>query len=161
MAVRPLRLLLVEDHLSSLQTLTLFLRRDGHHVAPAPSAAEARAAAEKEKFDLVISDLGLPDASGTELMEMLRDAHGLRELRSAVTGWTTTLSVRARPVSSSIWSSPFRSPRCEVRWPKWHPRKRCCWVSVRRRADSHHHEWIREHFRADATIVLSDRRSAG
>ncbi len=39
---------------------------------------EGLAAAAKENFDVVISDLGLPDGTGFELMEKLRAAHGLR-----------------------------------------------------------------------------------
>lgn len=76
--VRPLRLLLVDDHLSTLKTLSLVLRRDGHQVASASSVAGALELAAGATFDLVISDLGLPDGSGTELMAKLRDNHGLR-----------------------------------------------------------------------------------
>ncbi len=73
-----LRLLLVEDHESTLRTLALLLRRDGHHVTAATTLAAAVAAAAAEQLDLVISDLGLPDGTGNELMEKLRSAHGLR-----------------------------------------------------------------------------------
>ncbi|MEO6569021.1 MAG: response regulator [Opitutaceae bacterium] len=73
-----LRLLLVEDHDSTLTTLALLLRRDGHRVTAAATLAAAVAAAAAEQFDLVISDLGLPDGTGHELMEKLRADHGLR-----------------------------------------------------------------------------------
>ncbi len=76
--VAPLRLLLVEDHVSTLQTISRLLRRDGHHVVTATTMAAALAAAAADPFDLVISDLGLPDGSGTELMEKLRDEYGLQ-----------------------------------------------------------------------------------
>jgi two-component system CheB/CheR fusion protein len=76
--VVPLRLLLVEDHVTTLITLARLLRRDGHEVGVAKTMAEALAAAAAGRFDLVISDLGLPDGTGTELMEKLRDAYGLR-----------------------------------------------------------------------------------
>ena len=42
------------------------------------SLASARKLAGYERFDAVISDLGLPDGTGYELMETLRAAHGLR-----------------------------------------------------------------------------------
>ena len=77
-AIIPLRLLLVEDHESTIQVLTRLLEHDGHSVVTAGTAAEARSAAAVEPFDLVISDIGLPDGTGTELMETLRDAYGLR-----------------------------------------------------------------------------------
>ncbi len=74
----PLRLLLVDDHVNTLQTLGVVLRRDGHHVITATNIAEALGAAAANKFDLVISDLGLPDGLGTELMKTLRATYGLR-----------------------------------------------------------------------------------
>lgn len=82
---RPLRLLLVDDHASTLQALSHLLQRDGHHVTTATTAAEAREAAAKDKFDFVISDLGLPDCNGIELMAELRASHGLRGV--ALTGY--------------------------------------------------------------------------
>lgn len=42
------------------------------------SVAEALRSAETGNFDPVISDRGLPDGTGAEMMEQLRDAHQLR-----------------------------------------------------------------------------------
>jgi CheY-like chemotaxis protein len=77
-AKRSLRLLLVEDHEATLQVLQRLLTRDGHQVTPARDVAEALAAAEANTFDLIISDLGLPDGTGTDLMQRLRANYGLR-----------------------------------------------------------------------------------
>ena len=74
----PLRLLLVEDDDSSLETFSRLLRRDGHDIVPVSTVADALSAAKNGKFDLVISDIGLPDGTGIELMEQLRQDHGLR-----------------------------------------------------------------------------------
>ncbi|MDB6126298.1 MAG: hypothetical protein JWM35_194, partial [Verrucomicrobia bacterium] len=76
--VLPLRLLLVEDHDSTLQTIAQLLTRAGHDVVAVSTIEAALAAANDGRFDLVISDLGLPDGTGNELMEQLRDLHGLR-----------------------------------------------------------------------------------
>jgi len=73
-----LRLLLVEDHESTLRVLSRLLMKEGHHVVTVTTIAEALAAAEMNAFDLVISDLGLPDGTGTELMGRLRASHGLK-----------------------------------------------------------------------------------
>jgi len=73
-----LRLLLVEDHESTLQVLTRLLTRAGHHVVGVGSLAAARAAAARQPFDGVISDLGLPDGTGIDLIAELRTAYGLR-----------------------------------------------------------------------------------
>lgn len=51
------------------------------------TAAEARDAARKVRFDLVISDVGLPDCDGKILMSELRDRHGLKGI--ALTGYGT------------------------------------------------------------------------
>lgn len=74
----PLRLLLVEDHDSTLEVLSRLLKRAGHVVVTATTLAEALSAAKKGSFDLVISDLGLPDGTGTELMRIVRARYGLR-----------------------------------------------------------------------------------
>ena len=71
-----LRLLLVEDHDSTREVLARILRRAGHEVHPAGSAAEAMAlAGEPHPFDALISDLGLPDLSGLELLKAIRANH--------------------------------------------------------------------------------------
>lgn len=74
----PLRLLLVEDHKATREVLGRLLEKAGHHVFAARTVAEARAAAGREHFDAVISDLGLPDGTGVELMAHLRDRYGMR-----------------------------------------------------------------------------------
>jgi len=76
--ITPLRLLVVEDHRTTLQILARLLRSDGHLVVTATTLAEALAAAAAQPFDHVISDLGLPDGSGADLMAKLRDTYGLR-----------------------------------------------------------------------------------
>ena len=72
------RLLLVEDHQATLHTLAALLTRSGYEVVTAESAAEALLVAANEKIDLVVSDLGLPDGTGIQLMEELRSRHGLK-----------------------------------------------------------------------------------
>jgi PAS domain S-box-containing protein len=78
------RILLVEDHRQSGQVLRRLLTRLGYDVEWADTAAAALraadhvAAAPHRPFDLVISDLGLPDATGHDLMRELRRRHNLR-----------------------------------------------------------------------------------
>ena len=68
----PLRLLLVEDHEPTLAVLKRLLVRAGHEVVTAVSVLSALAAAEAGQFDVVISDLGLPDGTGLEVIGKLR-----------------------------------------------------------------------------------------
>jgi PAS domain S-box-containing protein len=72
------RVLLVEDHEPTRQALAFLLSRRGYKVVAALSVAEARTRAQLEPFDLVVSDIGLPDGDGYALMRELRDAHGLK-----------------------------------------------------------------------------------
>jgi CheY-like chemotaxis protein/anti-sigma regulatory factor (Ser/Thr protein kinase) len=82
---RLLRILLVEDHKDTRATMERWLRRSKHEVTSAESATQALKAADAGIFDLVISDLGLPDQSGLELMQELQKRHGLRGI--AVSGY--------------------------------------------------------------------------
>jgi CheY-like chemotaxis protein/two-component sensor histidine kinase len=69
---KQIRLLLVEDHADTARALARFLRAAGMTVVSAGDVASALAAMERETFDLVVSDLGLPDGDGYELMQAIR-----------------------------------------------------------------------------------------
>jgi CheY-like chemotaxis protein len=73
-----LRILLVEDHEDTRHIFEWILKQKGHLVESAGTAEAALNLAGRQEFDLVISDLGLPDFSGTELMTILRERHSLR-----------------------------------------------------------------------------------
>jgi len=69
---RSLRILLVEDHEPTLAVLSRLLARSGHTVLAANNIASAMATAASHSFDAVVSDLGLPDGTGQQLMTQLR-----------------------------------------------------------------------------------------
>ncbi|OYW70250.1 MAG: hypothetical protein B7Z37_31300 [Verrucomicrobia bacterium 12-59-8] len=69
---RTLRLLTVDDHEETRNVLVRLLTRSGHYVVSAGSVQEALTAAATECFDVVISDLGLPDGSGMDLMREIK-----------------------------------------------------------------------------------------
>ncbi|MDQ6622670.1 MAG: response regulator, partial [Verrucomicrobiota bacterium] len=71
------RILLVEDHEETRAALSRLLERRGHSVICTATAAAALESAAAQSFDLVISDLGLPDLDGHALMAQLRALHGL------------------------------------------------------------------------------------
>jgi signal transduction histidine kinase/ActR/RegA family two-component response regulator len=68
----PLRILLVDDHQDTCTALERLLVRRGHLVAAAHSVRSAMEAAGRNQFDLLISDIALPDGTGMELMTYLR-----------------------------------------------------------------------------------------
>ena len=80
-----MRILLVEDHEPTRAALTHLLTGRDCKVFAAKSVAEAQALAKLETFDLVVSDIGLPDGSGYALMSELRETFGLKGI--ALTGY--------------------------------------------------------------------------
>jgi PAS domain S-box-containing protein len=68
-----LRILLVDDHKDTVRTLNLLLTRLGYAVVSAESVSEALKAANKSHFDLLVSDIGLPDGSGLDLIRRIRE----------------------------------------------------------------------------------------
>ncbi|MFL6198468.1 MAG: ATP-binding protein, partial [Thermoanaerobaculia bacterium] len=77
-AERPLAILLVEDHPDTAEAMADLLRLSGHQVTVAGSVAGGLAAAEAGAFDLLLSDLGLPDGSGQDLMRELGRRYRLK-----------------------------------------------------------------------------------
>jgi len=63
-----LRILLVEDHEDTSRVLARVLTSRGHHVVKAATCRAALAEISAVPFDFVISDIGLPDGSGVELI---------------------------------------------------------------------------------------------
>jgi len=71
-----LRLLLVEDHVDTARMLGKLLGLAGYTVRIAIDAAGALALAACEPFDVMVSDIGLPDATGYQLMNQIRQKYG-------------------------------------------------------------------------------------
>ena len=71
-ASRPLSILLVEDHEDTAKALARLLRHSGHDVRTANSVSSAMRTVDAHAFDLLISDIGLPDGSGLDLMRQVR-----------------------------------------------------------------------------------------
>lgn len=80
-----LRLLLVEDHDDVAELLASLLAMRGHAVKIARSARDALRAISAETFDVMVSDVGLPDASGYELMRQVRARGATKGI--AMSGW--------------------------------------------------------------------------
>jgi PAS domain S-box-containing protein len=72
------RVLFVEDHADTGRAMAQLLERSGYEVHWADCVAAALRLAADRPFDVVVSDLGLPDGSGYELMQILKDRYGAR-----------------------------------------------------------------------------------
>ena len=91
--IKHLQILFVEDHEDTARVLGRILRNAGFDVTQSGTLAEARAIAAGRRFDLLISDVGLPDGSGLDLMRELRDAQGWTGI--ALSGFGTDEDVAA------------------------------------------------------------------
>ena len=69
-----LRVLVLEDEVLIRMTLVEVLETMGHKVQEAGSIGEARKLIASEKFDVLITDLGLPDGSATDFVRECRKA---------------------------------------------------------------------------------------
>jgi signal transduction histidine kinase len=84
-STRAFRILLVDDHEDTCKALERLLVWRGHLVAATHNMRSAMEAAGRNQFDLLISDIALPDGSGVELMSCLRAISGLRGI--AISGF--------------------------------------------------------------------------
>jgi CheY-like chemotaxis protein len=75
---RALRVLIVEDHTDTARVLSNLLSASGHKVKTAASAAVALALAKDETFDVMVSDIGLPDTTGYELMKEIKARYSIK-----------------------------------------------------------------------------------
>jgi PAS domain S-box-containing protein len=120
------RILLVEDHLSTAEVLRHLLTRRGNDVVLANSVSAALAEAEARHFDFVISDLGLPDGDGLDLMKKLHEKHGLMGI--ATSGFGTEADIeRSKQAGFAVHlTKPIMMAKLEEeingrRWTSQHP----------------------------------------
>ncbi len=86
----PLRLLVVEDHIDTANTLLRLLTRYGYKVQSADCVATALEVAREHPFDVIVTDIGLPDGNGVELFQQIRAEHHDTPLRGiALSGFGT------------------------------------------------------------------------
>ena len=94
------RVLVVDDHVDTCTGMKMMMERRGYRVTVAHTADQAVKKAEHEEFDLVISDIGLPDRSGYELMQELSATKNLRGIALSGFGMENDVS-RARAAGFS------------------------------------------------------------
>lgn len=73
----PADILLVEDHEDTARVMRRVLEQAGYRVGYAPNIAAAKELAAQRRFQIVISDLGLPDGTGIQLMQDLNATQNL------------------------------------------------------------------------------------
>ncbi|HNT97476.1 MAG TPA: response regulator [Elusimicrobiales bacterium] len=100
----PKRILVADDDPAMLKVYERLLARTSHSVAKASTFAEAAALIVKQDFDLLITDLMLPDGLGTDLIEFFEKRRaGARSL--LVTGSAEELPAEKLP--ANYFEKPF------------------------------------------------------
>jgi two-component system CheB/CheR fusion protein len=102
MSLNRMRILLVEDAPDIREVFTVLLRVEGADVTATGSGREAADLASHQDFDVVLSDLGLPDIAGDTLIRHIR-ATARRRLRViVVTGYGEPYLSRARQAGADV-----------------------------------------------------------
>jgi signal transduction histidine kinase len=79
-APAPLRILLVDDSIDTIQVLGWLLTAKGLHVREVASVPQALDAAHAEPPDVIITDIGMPELDGYDLLRLLRADQQLRDI---------------------------------------------------------------------------------
>ena len=83
------RALVVDDVSDVIDMLSVLLTHAGYDVSTASRAQDAIALAREQQFDVIISDIGMPEMNGYQLAEALRTLPGYETVPMvAVTGYS-------------------------------------------------------------------------
>ena len=107
---QPQRILVVEDHDDGRDFLRRILEADGHAVTVAASVREGEAALEAAgpPFDLLLTDVGLPDGSGWSLVKTARAR--FPDLRvGVITGWEPQVGTSEAQAVEFVLRKPLRA----------------------------------------------------
>ena len=102
------RILVVDDEPFVCDALKMMLAFDGHEVRTAANGAEALAAYDQEKFDLVITDFAMPKMKGDELAAAIK-ARNPQQPVVMITAYAEMLESSGNPLKGVdfILSKPF------------------------------------------------------
>jgi CheY-like chemotaxis protein len=107
------RVLVVDDHVDTCTGMKMMLERRGYRVTLAHTADQAVERTRHEEFDLIISDIGLPDRSGYELMQELSSTKGLRGIALSGFGMENDVSRAHAAGFSEHLTKPINFDRLE------------------------------------------------
>jgi CheY-like chemotaxis protein len=108
-----MQVLLVEDHTDTRTVLGTLLNRCGCQTVTAKNLADARGRLKDMRFDVLISDLNLPDGDGIDLV---REAKGVQQLTAIAARRTRSEPRACRRDSTSTSQNRSTSTSCGRRW---------------------------------------------
>jgi len=89
-SLQGLDVLIVEDSPDTLLLLSTIFRREGATVTTAASAGEALESAVTKRPSIIVSDIGMPEVDGYQLLEQLRNLPGLADVPAiAISGYAS------------------------------------------------------------------------
>jgi two-component system CheB/CheR fusion protein len=97
-----MRILVVEDAADIREVFTVLLRAEGAQVVAAANGREATEAVAHQPFDVILSDLGLPDVPGDVLIRQLVAASRNRTRVLVITGYGEPFLSRARQAGAEV-----------------------------------------------------------
>jgi signal transduction histidine kinase/CheY-like chemotaxis protein len=109
-----LRILLVDDHPDTCAALERLLKLRGHSVAAAHSMRGALEIAAGDSFDLLISDVGLPDGNGMDLLRYLRTQKPIRGIAISGFGMDADISKSREAGFSEHLVKPVKLEKLEA-----------------------------------------------
>jgi two-component system CheB/CheR fusion protein len=115
-----MHVLLIEDVSDIREVFAILLRSEGADVIATGSGREGAEIARSGRFDVVLSDLGLPDIAGDALIRQIRavSAAGTRVI--VITGYGEPYLTRARQAGAdAVFTKPVEWTRIldSIRWP--------------------------------------------
>ena len=110
---RPLRILLVEDNKDTLKYLSESLIKQGHDVRTASDLAHALRVVAESDFEMLISDIELPDGSGLDLMWKLRSMGDVMGIAVSGFGTSDDISLSHSAGFARHLTKPFEFRRLE------------------------------------------------
>jgi CheY-like chemotaxis protein len=96
------RILLVEDAPDIREVFTMLLQAEGAHVVSTGSGAEAAELLNRQEFDAIVTDLGLPDLPGETVIRHARRIARRRPRIVVVTGYDEPFTGRARAAGADV-----------------------------------------------------------
>lgn len=112
MKLTGVRVLLIEDVSDIRDVFGILLRSEGADVVATASGQEGAELARNQRFDVVLSDLGLPDVAGDVLIRQLRAAGGAATRVVVVTGYGEPYLARARQAGAdAVFTKPVEWTR--------------------------------------------------
>jgi CheY-like chemotaxis protein len=89
---KSLRILVVEDHADTLRVLARLLDHFGHQTSVADSMHSALQFLQSKTFDVILSDISLPDGSGYEVVSQAKQKQAVKAV--ALTGFDREEDIR-------------------------------------------------------------------